>query len=176
MLKVLRERSIGFNILSAHRVNKAQHLGMQTLPLQPERRFSGAGIDFVPQKRMADAGHMHTDLVRPSGLQPAFDIGILLESLQYFDVGNGILSGSGWNNCHPLAVAAVSSDISTNGHFVLWQNAIADRYVAANNGVVLELLCNALMGQIIFANQKGAGGIPINPVHNSGAQNPINAG
>ncbi len=57
-------------------MDKAERHGMERLSLQREWRFSVA-VYHISQKRMADLLHMHSDLMGPARLQPAFDIGVV---------------------------------------------------------------------------------------------------
>ena len=60
-------------------MNEPEHGGMQRLAFKLERlqqvrnRLFGPTISGVTEQRMADMGHVHADLVRPSGFQAAFN-------------------------------------------------------------------------------------------------------
>src|SRR5579863_794807 len=53
-------------------------------------RFSGKwpAIDFIAAQRMPGFRKMNADLMRASRFQPAFDDGVALESLDWFDVSH----------------------------------------------------------------------------------------
>ena len=60
---------------------------MQRLSLKLVRTFCRT-VYCVPQKRMSDARHMDADLVSPSRLQPALDMGEILESRDHPVMGH----------------------------------------------------------------------------------------
>ena len=51
-----------------------------------------SAIKIVVKQRMANVLHVHPDLVCAAGFQPAFYQGYIVELLQYFVVGDGILA------------------------------------------------------------------------------------
>ena len=71
--------------LARLRVLKTQSGGVQRLPVERIKRgflrlgqmhgatFHARAIQLIAQNRMADMRHMHTNLVRPSGLQLALN-------------------------------------------------------------------------------------------------------
>lgn len=55
-------------------MGKPEDFGVKTLPFKGILRLFRT-IDGIAQKRMSDGCHMHPDLMGPSRLQAAFDVG-----------------------------------------------------------------------------------------------------
>ena len=68
-------------------MHKAEDPRMQRLSLKLVRTFCRT-VYGIAQKRMSDARHMDADLVSPSRLQPALDMGEILESRDHPVMGH----------------------------------------------------------------------------------------
>ena len=80
MGKIFRQRSRCFHIFSGPGMPEAEDHGMEPSAPADDRAvlpFPGniAAVNLITQKRMSDSLHMHPDLMGPSRLQTAFDIG-----------------------------------------------------------------------------------------------------
>ena len=81
---------------------------MQRLSLKLVRTFCRT-VYGIAQKRMSDARHMDADLVSPSRLQPALDMGEILESRDHPVMGHRGFSVIVIDR-HLLSVFRASSD------------------------------------------------------------------
>ncbi len=72
--------------LSRGRAGERDLVGVQ----EEARELGGwCAVEFVAGNRMADAGQVHTDLVRTAGADLYFEITEAFESLQHFVFGDG---------------------------------------------------------------------------------------
>src|SRR5699024_12405104 len=63
-------------------MKESQNHGVQTLPLESKGTFCRP-VNLIPEQRMTAMGHVHPDLMRPAGFQPALDIRVIAEPFQY---------------------------------------------------------------------------------------------
>lgn len=77
---------------------------------------------------------MHADLVRPSGLQLALDIGIVAKALQHLIMGNG-LSSIPAVDAHLLALRGMPADRSIYGSIFFLDIPVDDGDIDAPDGV-----------------------------------------
>lgn len=73
------------------RVFKPQHPGVKALPVQPLDAVPRA-IDAVARQRVADAGHVHPDLMGTARLQAAGNVCKAVILCKYLIAGIGVLS------------------------------------------------------------------------------------
>ncbi len=128
---------------------------MQALALCPERTFPVALIDPVSQQGMSDVCHMDPDLVGPAGLQAAFHIGVTAETLQDPDMGHGPFAVRA--DRHLFSVFGIPADGPVNDQLVFFQASVDNGVILPDNGMVLELGRDAVMGSVIFADNDRAG-------------------
>ena len=84
MDKIRRERSLHLQVLACAGMDDAKRPGVQCLALEPLEGTFGRAVDRVSQQGMPDGGHVDTDLVGPSCLQLALDVGIIPEAFRTF--------------------------------------------------------------------------------------------
>ena len=127
---------------------------------------------------MTYGSHVNTDLMGPSCLQPAFDVGILSETFQDRIMRNRVsactLTGS--QDSHLLAVLRMPSDRSVDHTFIQAQIAVNNGPVAPVDGMVLQLLTETVVCRIGLGDHQGSGGVPVDPVYDSGPQHSIDPG
>ena len=119
-------------------------------------------VHGIPQYRMTYGCHVNTDLMGPSCLQPAFDVGILSETFQDRIMRNRVsactLTGS--QDSHLLAVLRMPSDRSVDHTFIQAQIAVNNGPVAPVDGMVLQLLTETVVCRIGLGDHQGSGGVP----------------
>ena len=120
--------------------------------------------------------HMDANLMGAAGFQTTLHISILLKSLKNMNVRNRILPAAIRNDRHFLPVIPIPSDVPRDGKVIFLQNAEADGDVPAHNGMLLQLRGNALMRQIVFADDHRACGVPVDAMHDTGPHDAVNAG
>ena len=81
---------------------------MQALTICCKRSFFPASINSITQKGVMRPGHMYADLMGPSRLESAFNIGIVAESLQNAYMCDRILSIR--TDSHLLSVSGIASN------------------------------------------------------------------
>ena len=134
-LEIFRQRRMKFHVFARRGVEKAEDARVQRLPLK-RKRLPGRAVDRISQKRMADACHVHADLVRAPRLQRTFQIRIGAEPLQDAVMGYRIAPVSGIY-AHFLAVHRMAADGRPDGSFLLRKAAEDDGVIFAGNRVNL---------------------------------------
>src|SRR6202042_114227 len=107
----------------------------------------GAAVSRVPDQGMAEMGQMHADLVRAPGLQPALD-----ERGERPGVAKGLehaiararLFAAAAQHRHALAVEGAAADLAFDAPLSRARRAPDDGVIGALDGVVGELLGEAL--------------------------------
>jgi len=149
---------------------------MQTLALKTgERAFSSSSVCHISEKRMANMCHMDPDLVCTAGFQTTFHIGIAMETLQYFHVGDSGLSGRRLDYSHSFAISRIPPDISLNCQRILWNNTVTNSLISAYDSMFTKLFGNRTVCSIIFAYDDGAGCILIDSVYDTGTENSVDS-
>ena len=94
-----------------------------------------ASIPFVIEKYMSDVFHVHTDLMRTSGLEYTFYQCDISQPFQYLIMSNGMFSLSRVRHyCHLHAVPRIPADVSGDGTFVLFHDS-------PDKGIIFALGC-----------------------------------
>lgn len=106
-------------------MNKAQHLGVQCLALQPGKRALARAVHVISQQRMSQTAHMHANLVGSSGFQPALNIGVLSEALQHPVMRYRILPVF-VVHCHFFPVHRMAADGGVYNAFLLFDPSMDD--------------------------------------------------
>ena len=152
---------------------KAPPPGVEALSLQPFLRRGGA-VSEIPQKRVADAGHVYPDLMGAAGLQAAENVGVAPvggQQLPVCDSRLGILIRDG----HTLAVDGVAAYGFVDGTAVLLEIAADNGLVLPAKTVICQLGRQSLMGKVVFGHDPPAGGVLINAVDDAGPALAANA-
>ncbi len=145
-------------------MEESQRHGMQALPLKPEGLLSRRSIDLISQQRVTDRCHVNADLMGTACFQTAFDVCETAKPLQHPVVGNRRLAVL-FVDRHFLPVHRVAPDGAVDGTLIFLQVIPDDGPVAPGNRMFLQLLCQTLMCLIVFADDNGTGGIPVDPVN-----------
>ena len=122
---------------------------MKCLPLQMKRCLP-ATVNLIPQEWMINACHMHTNLMRSSGLQLTFDIRIVLIALQHTVMRDCALSIHNINR-HLHTVCPASPDRLIDCPGVFRDHAMHNGIILSGNGMVCQLSGYMVMRQIVFA-------------------------
>ena len=143
------------------------------LPVFAECRpfqYPVAAVAFVVEQRVADGFHMHADLVRAAGFQPAFDQGHVTQPFQYAVMGHGMFPHRAVRRIdgHSHPVGRVAGDIAGDGPFVFVEVAPHQRMVDAPDGVVVELPGEKGVRPLVFGHDQQPGGVFVDPVYQSG--------
>lgn len=113
-----------------------------------------------------------TDLVGAAGMEMAEDEGGFAGEIGGDDlvIGDRGFACRRCDHGHFLAVYGVSADVGENRVFGFCRNAIGDGEIDFLHGRALgKLGGQALMGGVGFCDDKAAGGVFIEPVHDSGS-------
>ena len=155
-------------------VPEAELAGVETLGALPQLRLFVA-VDQIAQNGVADVGHVDPDLVGPSRLQTAADMGVAPVALHHFPVGHGFFGVAGGDG-HLLPVGGVPADGGVDGAGVLPEGAADDGFVGPRHGVVLELGGQHGVGQIVFGDSQQSAGVLVDAVDDAGPQLAVDAG
>ena len=148
-------------------VDKTQLTGVQTLPCKAFARAL-ASIHHIPKKGMADAFHVHSDLMCAPGFKHAAYVGKLLISGNYLIMRYG-RAGILCCDRHTLSVCAVAPYRSIDRSGVSPYAPIDDSFIRAREAVIRQLRGEALMRKVIFCGDYQAGRVHIYTVHDPGA-------
>ena len=97
---------------------KAENHRVQALTLKMKRTFCRP-VYRISQKRMSDTGHVYADLVCASGLETAFDVGVLPKTFQYAVMSDCRFAVPAVDR-HALPVGWVAPDRSLDGAGVIF--------------------------------------------------------
>ena len=124
---------------------------------------------------MSNACHVDTDLVRSTRLQAALDMGEILKPCKHLVMGH-----CGFSvviiDCHLLPILWASPDRFVDHSLIVLQGSVNNRLITAGDGMLLELCRYGIVGEIILACNDDAGGVHIDPVDDSRAQNSVDPG
>ena len=124
---------------------------------------------------MPDGRHMYPNLVGASCLQTALDIGIILKTFQHLIMCDSFFSVFLVDR-HPLSVLLIPADGRTYCPLVLFYHAVYDGTVTPVQGMCLQLLRYPPVCRVVFTDNEGTSRVPVDPVHDSRAQNAVNPG
>ena len=125
-----------------------------------------AAVSFVVEEGMADGGHVDADLVRASGLQPAFHDGDETVTFQHFPMGHSpfpFLRIVIYAEAQP--VVRVPADGALDGAFVLGDVAPDDGGIDAVDGMDEELVGEVRLRLGILGDHQQAAGVLVDAVH-----------
>mgnify|MGYP007107298922 CR=1 FL=1 len=134
-------------------MDDAKRPGMQRLALKMREGALLRPVYAIPQKRMAQACHVHADLVSPPGFQLASDIGIVAKALQHLIMGNR-LSSIPAVDTHLLALRGMPADRGIYGPILLLDIPVDDGDLDTPDGVFFQLPGKTLMRHVIFAGHQ----------------------
>ena len=173
LAKIRRHRGCKGHDLPGPGMGQGQPGRVQGLALQAQ--FGpGRAIDRVPGHRMAQGGHMHPDLVGAAGFQPGFQQRKGPIALQHPPMGHRRPAGR--IDGHALAVRSAPADGGVDRALVLPQVAFQYGDIGAPGGMGLQLVGQALVGQVVFGHHHQPAGHLIDPVHDPGPQGPAHPG
>ena len=90
-------------------------------------------------------------------------------------MGHGLLAIP-YARCHPLAVRRIPSYRKVDHPLLLLQRAVYHSPVPAYDAVLLQLGGDGHMRGIVLADKKASGGIPVDPVNDTGPHHAVDAG
>src|SRR5581483_7948879 len=89
---VVRDGALESQVLARGGVNETQFRRVQQNARSGQQALEASRVDPLAEKRMAPLREMNADLVRASGLQPAFDQGRSFEPFEHANVGHRLAS------------------------------------------------------------------------------------
>ena len=125
--------------------------------------------NWVPQEL-----GVHTNLVCATCFEFEFAKCVVAENFHHFKVCDGISSVS--HNVHFFSVGFATANGLVHHTAVLLQHAFQKGVVDAPALFCLNLLLQVDVGSIVFGNDKQSACVLVQPVHDSGAQNAVDAG
>ena len=147
---------------------------MQALAVLTQLRLF-MSVDRIAQNRVADMGHMNTNLVGASRLQLAAHVGITPVAPDHLPVGHRI-AGIAGSDGHLLPVGRMAADGGIHSSGVLPEAAADNGLVGSGHGVILQLGGQHRVGKVVFRHRQKAGGILVDAVDDAGAQLAVDAG
>ena len=84
-----RNRGLELHALMRHGMMEAEHIGMQTEPVQ---RVVAVAVLHVAADRMAHVGRVYANLILPSCLQPVFHETVRHRTVEDMEMGDGIFT------------------------------------------------------------------------------------
>ena len=119
--------------------------------------------------------HMDTDLVCPTGLQLATDMGVTPVAGNDLPVGDGVAAVVRCDG-HLFAVGVVPPDGGVHRAAVFPERSHNNGIVNTVHGMILQLGCQHCVSQIVFRHCQQPGGVLVDPVDDTGAQLSVDAG
>lgn len=158
-MHVGRQRCFDADGLAGHWMRKAQPAGVQGLP---GYAFARAAVEIIAEERMAEVGHVDTDLVRASGFKRQMHEGKLVIGAEGFvmragclPVGRNLAQDDAWQGAGNRGVDCAG-----------WR-----RELAGNQGEVFAVeRLDAFGGELVLdlrllGNQHEAARLAVKPVH-----------
>lgn len=99
-------------------MDESQNAGVKGLAAETAYGTLGRPVHSVPQKGMADTGHVDANLMGAACLQPALHMGVLSETVQNPVMGYGILAVL-VIDAHLLALHRMAADGSVHCPLIL---------------------------------------------------------
>src|SRR5690554_1119212 len=132
-----------------------------------------AAIERVTYQRIVDVRHMDTNLMRAPGFQLEPDMSVGTKLLQYAVMGDRFLADT--DHSHLLTVFGVAPhrliDAATTGHY-----AVDHGLVFPPHAALLQLSHDIGLGGDGFGHDHEAGGVLVEPVHDTGTGHLSNIG
>ncbi len=167
--------------VSADRMIETEYRGVERLSVEIHRAqhltlfLLHAAVNRIAEQWMANARHMHADLVRAARFQLAFDERCVAQFFDDAPVGNGAFAPACVDNRHLLAIMGGAGE---RGIYCSAEHSRVrgtNRSVAPDDGVFGELPRQPFMRAVCFCHDKQAGRILINAVDDAGPSNAANA-
>jgi hypothetical protein len=140
---------------------------------QPALFLAGDPIKWIPQQRVTDRRHVHTHLMRPSGLQPAFDERSAVQRLDRIIMGDGSLAAL--NDRHLLAIGRATAKRRIDRALGGAEPSSGDRPVASIDRVLGELRGEAGMRPVRLGGHHQPRRILVDPMDDARPLHPANA-
>ena len=119
-------------------------------------------IDHIPHDGMVLPCQMYPDLMGAPCFQPQPQVGIARIAGDHFIVSDR-RTAVFLRYRHLFPVYGMPPNGCVNGAGIRPHTAHYDRLVDPGKGVILQLLCQCLMGKIVFCHDQQAAGIHIDP-------------